>query len=630
LWLSALAAHSGTLLQLTLFEEAVMRRLLILAVALVAILGILAPPAMAQAPAPKVTITGLIDQVGTYTKNMSNYDNNLNRSHDAQLYGRTRGRFDVIGEVGKAKAVLGLEIDSYWGQTGFTDSNNGPGWQCFQSNGSCTSGAVGNGSESSFDLNTDTQGNLQIKWLYTEFPVPLIPLNNVVRLGAQPFGTAATYKLATYANGDFPGVNWVLDLAPGAKLNLTYVAVDENLTGKKDFFPVPLAGASGTGRCTTAASGDTAASPCIAQSRNDNWAIIASFEMSPFKGLDVKPMYSYFEATGQTSGAARQGRGGVVTASSISSITGLQTNSPFNPAAAAGANVGVGGADGSGTGVLETRHTIGLDARFTAGPFSLQPTVHYQFGHREAWLLGGNAAPYGLANTKARADINAWLVDVRAGFNVGPLSLSGLAMWTSGDPAKSNPYRHVGFYQPLDTDTGYLADWGLQILALGLDYYQILNASASQAGLNPGVAIGYDKYGRIQTGVKAAYALTPAVTVGAGATAAWTDKKVDTDGFLVTNGGIQPQFTCRKTGASCRPEGESDYLGTEINLSLTYRFAPGLSLDVAGGYLFAGNALAHRFVAQPYGGSATAIPPAARDIGVSDVLLGTARVRYQF
>ena len=46
-----------------------------------------------------------------------------------------------------------------------------------------------------------------MKWLYTEFEVPLIPVPTVVRLGAQPFGGAATYKLAAYANGDFAGVN---------------------------------------------------------------------------------------------------------------------------------------------------------------------------------------------------------------------------------------------------------------------------------------------------------------------------------------------------------------------------------------------------------------------------------------
>src|SRR5205823_14645523 len=114
------------------------------------------------------------------------------------------------------------------------------------------------------------------------------------------------------------------------------------------------AGASTDGKCTATPGGTTLS--CIPQSRNDNWALIASFEMSPFKGLDIKPMYSYFEAVGQTSGAARQGRGGVVTASSISRASGGQVNSPFNPivaaagvgAAVAARNVGYG-TDTSGT-----------------------------------------------------------------------------------------------------------------------------------------------------------------------------------------------------------------------------------------------------------------------------------------
>jgi hypothetical protein len=610
-----------------------MRRLLAFAVALVAVLGVIVPPAMAQAPAPKVTITGLIDNVGSYVKNMSTYDFNLNRNTDNQMYGRTRGRFDVIGEVGRAKAVLGLEIDSYWGQTGFVDSNNGPGWQCSSLAGSCVSGFVGSGSESSFDLNTDTQGNIQVKWLYTEFPLPLIPFDTVVRLGAQPFGTAATYKLATYANGDFPGVNLVSTLAPGAKINLTYVQVEENLTGKRDIFPVVFPGAgAATGRCTVAGN-DATLVPCVPQARGEDWAFIASFEFSPFKGLDVKPMYSYFNAIGQTSGAARQGRGGQVIATAISAATGAQTNSNFAPVSVAGPNgPGTGGADGGGTAFIENRHTLGVDARFTAGPFSLQPTVLYQWGSRDAIITAAGQAPYGFVGQKINADMNAWLVDVRAGFNVGPLSLGGMVMWTSGDPAKSNPFRHIGYFQPLDTDTGYLADWGTQIMSLGIDYYQIINGGAAQAGLNPGVAIGYDKYGRLAVGAKAAYSITPALTFGVGAQANWTDKSVDTDGFLVANGGIQPAFVCRRTGRGCRPEGDSDYLGTEVNASMTYRFAPGLSLDWAFGYLFAGNALGHRLIGGqfPEAGAANVNTPVPKDIGVNDVIITTARVRYQF
>src|ERR1700730_6248812 len=111
-----------------------MRRMLILSLALLALVGFLAPPAAfaqapAGAPAPTFTITGFIDNVTTYTHNISGYDSNLNRSRDNQWYGRIRGRFDIIGQVGPAKAVFGFEIDAYWGQPGFLDRNIRPGFQ---------------------------------------------------------------------------------------------------------------------------------------------------------------------------------------------------------------------------------------------------------------------------------------------------------------------------------------------------------------------------------------------------------------------------------------------------------------------------------------------------------------------
>src|SRR5437867_6622887 len=161
-------------------EEAVMRRTLVLALAALALLGVLTPDAYAQAPTPTFRINGLIDNVGTYARNFSSYDNSLARNNDSQMYGRTRGRFDFIGEYGKAKAVLGIEIDEYWGQTGLGDSNGQGSTTCqTASTSAVTCGATGSGAESSFDLNTDTQSNLQIKWLYTEFEVPFIPVPTV-------------------------------------------------------------------------------------------------------------------------------------------------------------------------------------------------------------------------------------------------------------------------------------------------------------------------------------------------------------------------------------------------------------------------------------------------------------------
>src|SRR5499425_2314162 len=292
-----------------------MRRMLVLSLAVMALLGFVAPPevfAQAAAPTPKATITGFIDNVGTWTQNLSSSDFNWNRNRDQQTYGRTRGRFDIVGEVGQAKAVFGFEIDAYWGQTGFSDTSSiGNGEPCFNTgtNNAVTCGAVGTGSESSFDLNTDTQGSLQVKWLYTEFPMPLVPIPVIVRLGAQPFATAASYKLATYANGDFAGANFYATFSPTMKAQFTYVAIDENLLGKGAFGPVVAQSGTVQNKCITSTAtviGGVSTAPgltanCQAQTRNDNWALIGSPEITVMKGLDIKPMISTAFFDGLTS-----------------------------------------------------------------------------------------------------------------------------------------------------------------------------------------------------------------------------------------------------------------------------------------------------------------------------------------
>ncbi|MGH7399092.1 MAG: hypothetical protein ACRELW_16290, partial [Candidatus Rokuibacteriota bacterium] len=106
---------------------------LMIALALVALA---APVAFAQAPAPKVTINGTIDNLTSYSKNVSLYDGIWNLD-DRNWYARTRGRFDIIGEVGKVKGVLGVEIDAAWGQTGAADTD-----------------ATAFGTNGSWDLNT--------------------------------------------------------------------------------------------------------------------------------------------------------------------------------------------------------------------------------------------------------------------------------------------------------------------------------------------------------------------------------------------------------------------------------------------------------------------------------------------
>src|SRR5437867_8953978 len=97
-------------------------------------LAILVSSVFAQAPAPKVTISGLFDQVTAMGRNF--YDGNASRDNGREWYARTRFRPDFTFEVGRVKAVLGIEIDLQYVQSG----TNGGG---FQDSGSGVSGGAG-------------------------------------------------------------------------------------------------------------------------------------------------------------------------------------------------------------------------------------------------------------------------------------------------------------------------------------------------------------------------------------------------------------------------------------------------------------------------------------------------------
>ena len=536
-----------------------------------AILALAAPLAYAQAPAPKVTINGLIDNVTSYSQNISNYNTGLFNRGDSMWYYRTRGRFDFIGEVGKAKGVLGIELDHVFGQAGSNDST------IVNAGGAATTAVqTGFGTDGSFDLNTDSRGIIEVKWLYVEFPMPLIPVPTTVRLGAQPFGAASSYKGCVYTCSDFPGVNVTSQITPNVKLLATYVQVEENLvgTGSKNNLSGPFGVAS-------------------TQNRGDDFAYNFSGEITPFKGLDLKPVFSMFYASGTTNGNARQGRGGI------------NTTTAYSPA---GVSLG---------GINEYRYTVGLDTRFRMGPFSFDPTVLYQFGNKA--VVGPTDAQFQsngvIAGRKYYADMDAWLIDLRAGFQIGPLLLEALGVYSTGNSRRNNTLGTVRYFQPLTTDTGYLADWGTSLSSLGVDYLNAWNEAGGRIAY-PGVSIGWDKYGRAQLGVKATYAITPALSVMAGANGHWTAEKVDRDGTATAGAGITPQFTVPGGGSQTRDS--SRYVGTELMAQITWQFAPGLQWANQFGYMFMGKALDG------------VTDPAAGGRNTNEPFMLTSRVRFTF
>ena len=530
--------------------------LLITAVAVTGFAG----SAIAQ---PKVTITGFVDNVTSWNKNLSETDLNLARKGDAEWYARTRVRPDIIAEVGTTKFVLGLEIDSVWGQTAGQDTS-----VCL--NAACPNAPQHFGATSGWDLNTDVQGSIELKWAYTEFDVPLIPVPTRMTVGAQPF--SVLYKGGIFATGDFAGVHGTTQWTPMLRSHVTYVAIEEASTGPRDGF-----------------------------TRGDDWAIIASLEITPFKGLDIRPIFSYANFMGTTSASSRQNRGG------------LASGAGQFPIAPGG---GFGGA-------VEDRYTVGVDARWRFGPFFIDPTVLYQFGSRDQISpIASATSGSGLMTNLTR---DAWYADIRGGWQLGPLLLEAAAIYTSGNTVRERidlNRSRLKYFEPLDTDNTFFAVWS-ELQSSGIDYF--LRNRANAGSLNPGVAMGYDKYGFIIVGARASYAITPAFLVRGGVHARWTAEEVDTASAVSAATGLTPRCSAAALDAgTCVDQGTARYYGTEANLGIQWRFAPNIVFDLVGSYFFTGPAL-----------SSPAITHAASGVvddgrHVKDIQAITARLRFSY
>ncbi len=512
-----------------------MRKFLVTAVFAFVTVAMLAPPVLAQAPAPKVTITGLFDQVTSASSNVQ--DGSFGRTSDKEWYATTRFRPDFVFEVGRTKAVLGLELDLTYGQVGNgTNGRYGPGKNVPAQSGANTVLGFHPGTTADAGLNTDVTGIIEIKWMYTEFDLtgkdsllPMIPVPTVARAGLVPFADLANYKVA-YANGDFAGLSTVTTFAPNLKVKLGYVMVEDEMAG-----------------------GDRGAAGAKV-SRGNDFAIIISPEYTVFKGLDVKPLYSYFYADGLTQAAARRDAADV-------HLAGGSTNAAGTFGAASNPN--------GSPAFHESRHTFGADASWRMGPWGLDPTVYYQWGTRDVLAQDIDGI-----SKRLETKMSSWLFDAIGSYQLGPLLLEARGVYSTGNKARDNLSRKIYYYEPLDLDTSYYATW-TSILGLGVDYKS--GCAASTLGMCTNV--GYDRYGRAQLGFRGTYALTPALSGWLAVNPTWTAEKVDTN---------TSPTRAHLTGPI---EGDSRYIGTESSIGFTWKFAPNVAFDWSGAYLAAGKAL---------------------------------------
>ncbi len=573
-----------------------MRRYWVVALAVLTLLGVLSPPAFAQAPAPKVTINGLIDTVTYWSQNVSHEDRNFAKNDDNVWFTRNRGRFDIIGEVGKAKGVLGIELDVGWGVTANAQAHPQ----------AINSGPVPSFLNQSFGGGDDTNNLFEVKWLYVEFPMPLVPVPTTMRLGGQTCANY-TYKLAILFFTDCPGVALESTWTPAVKTNFAFFKLDERGVGV-------------IGNRTTNIAGPATTAPLTGLTtfrRGDDFFIWLSAEVTPMKGLDVQPLYVHLLTTngspgsGNNSTANFPGRGGVTLAQlSCASGAGL---------------LGTHGLPGS---CREEREYLGVDARWRMGPWSLDPTFIYQWGRRELTTVPIAGGAGGIR----RQDESAWIFDLRGGYRIGPLNLEGAFVYSPGNSAEDNignapgRLKAVKYYQAGANDIAYGSGGGLSEFTNlnSIDYFR---GYAVGTSMFQGATIGYDRYGRWDLVFKPSYALTPALTVRFLVAGHWTAEDVDRNASFNAATGLAPA-----------PRGSqstnNNYLGDEYNLGLTWRFAPGLALDGGAGLFRPGAAYERCRSAVAGGGDIAATQPTVCTTGHStnlqDAYWSGARVRFTF
>lgn len=590
-----------------------MRKILIVVAAFaVAILGMRASPAFAQAPSPQVTITGIVDNVANFNRNQGlNFADrvrgSLAHSNDQEIYERLRGRFDLVGALGKAKAVWGLELDALLGQTGTFD-------QCTTlSNGAplTQQGCRPDGTSVGFDADTDSRNLIETKWLYTEFPLtgpgslmPWIPYAGTFAIGGQPY--RVMLKPALFAYSDFPGVWADMVFSPTLRGELTYVQFENRVIGN-------------TRNNNVAGFG-----------RGNDWGIIADLDVKPFKGLQIKPIFAYRELEGTSSLNVRVPTGGYGVGAANFAPDGsvAVAGTAGGPLAATFTNIAcIGGLDPNGNqrncrSQEERDYWVGFDTMWQAGPFYFAPTAFYQWGTRER--IPGATDP-GRVNAQREADISAWIVDLQGGWRNGPLNLEARAMATSGNKASDNLNDKIYTYSDFMSGNAYWIGWDEAGGIGNIDYLTSLNGF--QNSLSQPRNIGYDRYGRFQFSLRARYALTPAFSVYGIVSPQWTTEKVDTDQIITGVGLAQQQGgVIKPCDRTC--QGDHRYLGTGLTGGLTWSFAPGLVFDAVYGYFVTGEAYQITVDNGTFAGGAATGTFTKHD--PKDTQVASFRVRYSF
>ena len=217
----------------------------------------------------------------------------------------------------------------------------------------------------------------------------------------------------------------------------------------------------------------------------------------------------------------------------------------------------------------ETRHWIGSTLRYQYADFSFSPTLIMY-----------------LADDQQAGDTESLLLDVRADYNIGPLSLSGRVVYTPGSDLNADGSKRS------DRDYDVIGVWGIPLATQWFNLFGNTSGSPTFNDLGPlllgGSAQGnirHESFGLVHVAAKAEYTLTPQTTIGAAVGIFNTaEETVGTPSGASTFGGTAVDF------AGVTYAGGSN-LATEVDAWLHYQLYSNTTISFFVAYAMTGDAL---------------------------------------
>ena len=220
---------------------------------------------------------------------------------------------------------------------------------------------------------------------------------------------------------------------------------------------------------------------------------------------------------------------------------------------------------GSNTAYEENRHWIGSTLRYDYADFSFSPTLILY-----------------IADDELAGDTESLLLDVRAGYSVGPLSLSGRIVYTPGSGVDANGMQRT------DKDYDVIGVWGIPHATQWFSLLGNSSGSPTFNDLGPLLVndsvqgnIRHESFGLMHVAAKAEYTLTPQTTIGAA---------VGLFNTAEETAGIPRDGDAGEALEGATYVGGS-HLGTEVDAFLHYNLYPNTTISLFVAYAMMGDAL---------------------------------------